>query len=112
VAAFVGVTISGAYLVGHFAATSPDTFAWDAAVGAGTAIGTVLLALVTTGLALLTRLDVSQTAQIAAARNRPVLVEGEGRARSFNGETGRGRSGVTVTNVGVGPTLRVNVSAT
>jgi len=111
-AAFVGVTVGGAYLVGRFAAPGGEMFSWGEATGAGTAIGTVLLAMVTTALALETRLDVRLTAQLAAERHRRVLLEEhDQRLIGFDPASGRGTLSVFVTNVGVGPALNVRIGA-
>src|SRR6476646_2532612 len=66
----VGITIGSAYRVRLVAARGLETFTWDPAAATRTAVGTILLALVTTGLALETRRDVGLTAQIAAERHR------------------------------------------
>jgi hypothetical protein len=105
-------TIDAFFFVGYFA-RRPDTgsFDWELASVFGTAVGTFLLALATGGLAITTALDVSQTRRLADLaledredRIRPIII---------GAVTGVGANELvaTVHNIGLGPAVRVLVSA-
>jgi hypothetical protein len=68
VLASVPIAFALAWKVGRWAAVAPATFDWNAAAAAGTAAGTLALALVTGMLAVLTSEEVRLTRSI---RNEP-----------------------------------------
>ena len=93
---------------------SPDTrFNWTLASVFGTAFGTTLLATATGWLAWSTRSEVRATQDLAeltreqqAATDRPVLLAGK---PVWSGSPGSGTLSVTLTNVGLGPAIRVRL---
>ena len=97
-----------------------DGFSWELASVFGTAAGTTLLALATYWLAYSTRSEVRATQDLAqltrqeqAGRERPVVLQENA---VWNIELGsvppKGHVNITLFNVGLGPALRVRVSAT
>jgi hypothetical protein len=95
---------------------SPHTrFGWELASIFGTALGTTLLAAATGWLAWSTRSEVRATQRLAeltreqyAASERPVVLQ---RNASWNGTPENGYLAIDLLNVGLGPALRVRVSA-
>jgi len=96
---------------------SPDTrFGWELAAIFGTALGTTLLAVATGWLAWSTRSEVRATQELAEltrrqqmASERPdVLLK---RSASWSGSPPTGVVSFELHNVGLGPALRVRVSA-
>jgi hypothetical protein len=95
---------------------SPDTrFGWELAAVFGTALGTTLLAVATGWLAWSTRSEVRATQDLAeltreqyAASERPVVLQ---RNAGWNGTPENGYLAIDLQNVGLGPALRVRVSA-
>ena len=92
-----------------------EEFDWDLAAVFGTAVGTTLLALATGVLAFWTLQEVSATKELAALsrrdqqlRERPVVIQ-EDAALSFSGQ--QGHLLVKLMNVGLGPALRVQITA-
>jgi hypothetical protein len=101
-------------LVG-FVATGED-FDWELAALFGTALGTTLLAAATGALAYSTWSDVRATWELAALtkrdqdeRERPVVIQ---HFAGFNGTPEAGHVSVELVNVGRGPALRVQTTAT
>jgi hypothetical protein len=74
VAASVPAALVVACLVGHYAAVPPAQFDWNAAAGAGTAAGTLALAIVTGVLVVLANEDVQLMRRLESERHRPTLV--------------------------------------
>jgi hypothetical protein len=100
--------------VGYYG--SPDTsFDWALASVFGTAAGTTLLALATSGLAWSTRSEMRATQDLAELTRRgqvnserpTVLLESLG----WGGDPGNGVLYVRLRNVGLGPALRLEASA-
>lgn len=92
-----------------------EGFSWELASIFGTALGTTLLAVATGALALLTSRDVSATQELAAQgrreqveRERPVVIAATAR---FQGSWDSGQLHVELRNVGLGPAVRVRVTA-
>jgi hypothetical protein len=103
-------------IVGFVGAPHGERFSWELASVFGTALGTTLLASATGWLAWSTRSEVRATQDLAeltraqqVASERPIVIPGR---PSFSGSPGSGRVEVTLRNAGLGPALRVRVSAT
>jgi hypothetical protein len=82
----------------------------------GTAVGTTLLALATSGLAWSTRSEVRATQDLAEltrrqqlASERPVILL---RTTSWSGTPDNGALAINLMNVGLGPALRLRLRAT
>jgi hypothetical protein len=113
VAIAVVAVVGSSALVGWFG--SPEGFDWELASVFGTATGTTLLAMATYWLAYSTRSDVRATQELAqltrheqAVRERPVVLQEDAR---FCGTPSDATAEVALVNVGLGPALRVRVSA-
>lgn len=112
--AAVPVALALAFAAGRYAATAPSTFDWATAAGAGTAAGTLALALVTGFLAALTYDEVRLTRSIEAERHRPTLVIERRRHIDVHQDPGAatGKFVVEFRNYGMGPAIHVQVVAT
>jgi hypothetical protein len=103
-------------LVGFVGAPHGERFSWELTAIWGTALGTTLLAAATGWLAWSTRSEVRATQDLAeltraqqVASERPVVIQGPS---GFSGSPDAGYLQVTLRNAGLGPALRVRVSAT
>lgn len=103
-------------IVGAVGAPHGEEFSWEIASIFGTALGTTLLAGATGWLAWSTRSEVRATQDLAevtrrqqAASERPTVLLM--RNSSWSGAPENGVVSVELQNVGLGPALRVNVSA-
>jgi hypothetical protein len=113
--AFVLALVVASCVIVGYVGSPEERFDWELASIFGTAVGTTLLALATGWLAYSTRKEVRATQELAeltredqVARDRPVvMVEG------WNHEPGKvgGRLTVRLLNVGLGPAMRVRLSA-
>jgi hypothetical protein len=108
------VVVTGSVLVG-FVGSPHMRFNWELASIFGTALGTTLLALATGWLAWSTRSEVRATQDLAeltreqqAASERPVVLL---RNASWSGAPDSGALRIDLQNVGLGPALRVRLSA-
>jgi hypothetical protein len=109
------IVVGLSVLVGYLGSREDDRFDWELAAIFGTAAGTTLLAAATYWLAYSTRSEVRATQTLAelsrqdqAARERPVVVYKGG---GFSGDPRNGIVRVLLLNIGLGPALRVRVSA-
>jgi hypothetical protein len=109
------VVFAASALVGFVGAPHGERFSWELASVFGTALGTTLLAAATGWLAWSTRSEVRATQDLAeltraqqVASERPVVIA---ERSSFSGSPGSGLVEVTLRNAGLGPALRVRVSA-
>jgi hypothetical protein len=108
-------TVAVLSVVVGFIGSSHTGFDWELASIFGTALGTTLLALSTGWLAWSTRSEVRATQDLAeltreqqAASERPVVLL---RSASWSGAPDSGALRIDLQNVGLGPALRVRVSA-
>lgn len=114
--ALVGIaTVVGLSTLVGYAGPPDDEFNWELAAIFGTAAGTTLLAAATYWLGYATRSEVRATQTLAeltrrdqAERERPVVLQ---RDAGFSGSPQSGYVKVNLINVGLGPALRVRVSA-
>jgi hypothetical protein len=111
-AAVVGLSM----VVGFVGAPHWETFSWEIASIFGTALGTTLLAAATGWLAWSTRSEARATQELAAltrrqqtASERPVVLR---EILGWSGTPDNGLVSINLRNVGLGPALRVRVSAT
>jgi hypothetical protein len=109
------VVVAAASILVGFIGSPHTRFSWELASIFGTALGTTLLALATGWLASSTRSEVRATQDLAeltreqqAASERPIVLL---KSASWSGEPGRGVLQIRLQNVGLGPALRVRVSA-
>jgi hypothetical protein len=112
----LGIVFVLSVVVGFVGATGHERFSWELASIFGTALGTTLLALSTGWLAWSTRSEVRATQDLAeltrrqqTASDRPVVLLMDA---GFQGSPDNGYVKVTLYNAGLGPALRVRVSAT
>jgi hypothetical protein len=115
VVVFLAIVVGLSALVGRVG--SDKDFSWELASVFGTAAGTTLLALATYWLAYSTRSELRATVRLAnltaaeqTARERPVVLQEEAFFIMASG-AGGGTLAITLFNVGLGPALRVQVSA-
>jgi hypothetical protein len=110
------VVLGCSVLVGHFGASGKAWFDWSLASIFGTALGTTALAAFTGALAYTTSGDVRATWELAAltkhdqdVRQQPLVIQVEA---VYGGSPEDGAVQVRLWNAGLGPALRVSVSAT
>jgi hypothetical protein len=109
-------TVGAGALIGFLATSPREAFAWETAAVAGTALATAALAGFTGALAYTTSGDVRATWELAQQgreeqerRDRPTVLVMAGGTRSSESVVVRE---VRLVNAGVGPALRIQVTAT